>query len=242
MRIERTHDKFYLKDVYKDEPKEYFKLVRAEIGNTYFSDNEFSLLDIGCASGGFLYYLRKEFPEANLTGMDVMEELLPLVNDGIEGKQIITHFGDIASRETLPNSQYDVITMLGVLSIFDEFEKVLNNAVSMLNKKGVLMVFGIFNPEEVDVLIKSRKAGKKEDVWESGWNYFSKNSIENYCGENNLNFEWIPFQIHLDIPKHKDDPLRSWTIDLPGEEKMIVNGLQLVHHFYLLKITRKQKN
>lgn len=239
MKIERTHDKFYLKDVYKSEPKEYFKLVRAEIGKMYSSDNEFSLLDIGCASGGFLYYLRKEFPLANLAGMDVMKDLLSLVNDGIDGKKIITYLGDIASRETLPDSKYDVITMLGVLSIFDEFEKVLDNAVNMLDKKGVLMVFGIFNPEDLDVLIKSRKAGKKEEVWESGWNYFSKKSMEAYCEEHNLKYEWISFHFHLDIQKHENDPLRSWTIDLPGEQKMIVNGLQLVHHFYLLKITRK---
>lgn len=174
MKVERTHDKFYLKDVYKSKPKEYFKLVRGEFGKEYSSDKEFSLLDIGCATGGFLYYLRNEFPEANLAGMDVMKELLPLVNDGIEGKQITTYLRDISSKETLPKEKYNIITMLGVLSIFDDFASVLDNAVSMLDMGGELMVFGIFNPEDIDVLIKSRKAGKKEDVWESGWNYFSK--------------------------------------------------------------------
>ncbi|MDE6906520.1 MAG: hypothetical protein K2P76_16640 [Lachnospiraceae bacterium] len=101
------------------------------------------------------------------------------------------------------------------------------------------MVFGIFNPEDIDVLIKSRKAGKKEDVWKSGWNYFSKKSMEDYCENRNLKYQWIPFHFCLDIEKHKDAPLRSWTIDLPEGEKMIVNGLQLVHHFYLLKITKQ---
>lgn len=59
MKFERTHDKFYLTDAYKDEPKEYFKLAKAEIDNIYSSDKEFSLLDIGCATGGFLFYFKR---------------------------------------------------------------------------------------------------------------------------------------------------------------------------------------
>lgn len=170
-----------------------------------------------------------------------MNELLLLVNDGIKDKQITTYLADISVKESLPNKKYNIITMLGVLSIFDDFELVLNNTISMLDTDGLLMVFGIFNPEEIDVLVKSRQAGKKEDVWESGWNYISKKSIENYCKEHNLEYEWIPFQFHLDIPKHKNDPLRSWTIDLPDQKKLIINGLQLVHHFYLLKIAKRRE-
>lgn len=239
MKVERTHDKFYAKEAYKNEPKEYFKLVRNELGKRYTSDSEFSLLDIGCASGGFLYYLRSEFPKANLTGMDIMQELLLLVNDGVDDKQIITHLGDIASRETLPTLKYNVITMLGVLSIFDDYEMILDNAVSMLDTGGGIMVFGIFNPEDIDILIKARKAGKNDDVWEPGWNYFSKKSVENYCVERNLQYEWVSFDFKLDIDKHVDDPLRSWTVDLADGRKMIVNGLQLIHQFYLLKITKQ---
>lgn len=237
MKVERTHDELYLKDLYKDTPKEYFKLVKEEIKKKYSSGSEFSLLDIRCATGGMLYFLRKEFPEADLSGMDVMEELLKKCNDGIAGKPVKTYIADISCKETLPAETYDIITMLGVLSIFDDFADVLDNVVSMLGHKGTLMVFGIFNPEDIDVLIRSRTAGTKTDIWESGWNYFSKSSLEEYCKERNLKYEWIPFQFEFDIPRHIDDPLRSWTIDLYNGKKMIVNGLQLIHHFYLLNIS-----
>ena len=89
----------------------------------------------------------------------------------------------------------------------------------------------------MDVLIKS-KFSDRECNWESGWNCFSKYSIEQYCERNNYQCAFVPFHLGIDIPKHTNDPLRSWTVDLKDNSKMTINGLQLVHNFYLLKIRK----
>lgn len=243
MEVKRTHDKFYLGEDYKTNPKEYYKFVKKvlEEERGYTSDSEFELLDIGCETGSFLYYLRNNFPHAKLTGMDVMGDLLERVNDGIEDNQITTILADVSQRETLPKKQYDIVTLLGVLSIFDDFTDVLDNILdNLVTWEGGLYIFGMFNPYDIDVLVKVKNAEQENNVWESGWNYISKCSIEKYCQKKGVQCEFEEFQLEIDIPKHEDDPLRTWTEDMADGTKMVINGIQLVHHFYLCKI-RKQK-
>lgn len=242
MTTERTHDALYLNEDYKSNPKEYFKLTKEEIKNDFGMSaltNDISLLDIGCETGSFLHYLRSEFPNINLSGMDVMKDLLEKVNDGIKNNDslINTICADISDIKTLPEEKFNIITMLGVLSIFDDYKSILDNVISMLKNNGRLYLFSIFNPEEWDVLVKCRKANH-EGAWESGWNCFSLKSIEHYCEENGLETCIIPFNIPFPIARHEDDSLRSWTEELK-EGYMIINGTQIRHNFYLIKI---QKN
>ncbi len=243
MNIERTHDKLYLKEDYKNNPKEYFKFVKREIEKDFLTGGKkeycnFKMLDVGCETGSFLTFIRRRYPEADLWGMDIMPELLEQLNAGQKNEEKPFHplLANIADDATLPDEKFDLISMLGVISIFDDFRPVFTNLLRMLEENGRAYIFGIFNPENLDILIKSRPSGEKEDKWETGWNTFSIASIREYCKEMDVRCEFLPFELGIDIPKHADDPLRSWTLDMMDGKKLIVNGLQLVHHFYLLKI------
>lgn len=240
MRVQRSHDKFYLKEDYKNKPKEYFKLVKSEIEKdlAYMGKDNFCMLDVGCETGSFLAYIRKHYPDAELFGMDVMSELLDKLNSGMGENEKPFHaiLGSIADESALPEEKFDFITMLGVMSIFEDFRPIILNLKKMLNNNGYIYIFSIFNPENLDVLIKSKKSCDNSDVWETGWNTFSIKSIEKFCEDNGLKYQFIPFELKIDIEKHEDDPLRSWTLEMKDEKKMIVNGLQLVHNFYLLKL------
>lgn len=85
MKVERTHDKLYLNTDYKKNPKEYYKFVKNEIvkEHNFNRDSQFTLLDIGCETGSFLCFIKKNFLHSKLTGMDIMPELLERVNDTI---------------------------------------------------------------------------------------------------------------------------------------------------------------
>ena len=197
------------------------------------------MMDIGCETGSFLHYLRKTYHNAQLIGFDIVPDLLQKIEADLNVKTIL---GDIANKSSYIDKfnsmkECDFITMLGVLSIFDDFKTVIHNALELLKENGILYVFGIFNPENIDVLIRSKNADR-ECNWECGWNYFSKYSVERYCREIGYTIKFVPFHIGIDIPKHENDALRSWTVNMESGEKMIVNGLQLVHHFYLTKIMK----
>ncbi len=55
-------------------------------------------------------------------GADVIQELLEHVNDGITNNLIESFCADITRKETLPERQWQIVTMQGVLSIFDNWE------------------------------------------------------------------------------------------------------------------------
>ncbi len=146
----------------------------------------------------------------------------------------------ISDETTLPAETFDICTMMGVLSIFDDHECVLDHVLKLFDEKKVCFyLFGFFNPYDWDVLIKARNAktheAGRDEAWEAGWNYPSKTSIAKYCESKGLQCEFVPFQVDFTIEERKDDPLRSWTIG-DGDDRLVVNGLQLMFHFYLCKI------
>ena len=49
-------------------------------------------------------------------------------------------------------------------------------------------------------------------------------------------FDFYDWKIGIDVSKRPDDPLRSWTVKLENGERIIINGLQLVHKTALLEI------
>lgn len=46
------------------------------------------------------------------------------------------------------------------------------------------------------------------------------------------------FSIGIDLKPQKDF-LRTWTVKLENQERLIINGLGLIHSFALLEVTRK---
>lgn len=68
------------------------------------------------------------------------------------------------------------------------------------------------------------------------WNTFSITSIQEYCRKMGFQSEFLPFELETNTLKHKEQPLRSWTLELVNGKKMIINGLQLIHNFYLLRM------
>lgn len=238
MENEKNQYDFYLNEGFKKNPKEYFKLIErhARIDRELSQESRCSWLDIGCETGSFLYYLRKLYPNMCLTGMDVAQELLDHVNDGIEGERITPFLGDVTDKNKLPSDTYDIVSMTGVLQIFDDYEMILDNALSLLKNKGMFYMISLFNPEPYDVFVKYKRSGDAMDKLESGWNMFSLETMESYCKKNNYSFDAIPFEIGIDIPKKESDTIRSWTIKTLDGKRMIVNGLQLINNIYLVKI------
>jgi len=236
--VVREHDQLYLLEQRKHEPKEYFKFIIAKAKNHLKAFDKLAMLDIGCATGDFLFYLQSQFPESNLTGMDVMPSLLERAKEEVENCQFI--HANICDASTLPDTKYQAVFMNGVHSIFDSLEPWLDNALNLVSKdNGKLYLFGIFNPDDIDVLLKVRSVEQdKNSQWQSGWNCFSMKTFEKYLEKSNVkNYTFHDFNIEIDIPKHEDDPLRSWTFDYNDGSKGVINGAMILHKFMLLEVS-----
>lgn len=231
----REFDKMYLKENRKYNPKEYFKFIVGYVSGYINTIKTPSILDIGCATGDFLYYVSTLYSEAELSGLDAMEELLEHAKKEVSGAKF--YLGDIFNNLNLPERQFDLVFMSGVNDIYDTFEPWINNILKLTS--GRAYVFGIFNPEDVDVLVKTRHSGDSTS-FKPGWNLFSKKSISIYLDSLNIEHKFINWDINIDIEKNINEPLRSWTFKDNDGKRLIINGTQLIHRFYLLEIIKNK--
>lgn len=233
MKAVRDHDKFYLKEDRKNTPKEYFKFIVKHTDDVLSSAS--SMVDIGCATGDFLSYLSGLYPEAKLSGLDVMDELLEHARREVPG--VTFENANIYTGEHLPKETYDVIFLNGVHSIFDDLKPWITNLLSLCSENGRVYVFGNFNPSDVDLLVKARYSTLDESKpWQLGFNLWSKKTMELYLDEIGADYRFYDFEIGIDLGKHPDDPFRSWTFKAAEDKRMIVNGTQILRNLSLLEI------
>ena len=91
-----------------------------------------SLLDVGSGRGVFLFPLLREFPDMEVTSLDILPhrvELLQCLHDGgIEN--LHPQLGDICNWNA-PDKSFDVVTMLEVMEHIPDTEAVVRNAVRL---------------------------------------------------------------------------------------------------------------
>ena len=131
-------ESIYSEERHNEKPKELFKrLISVIKGNSLPSD--FSIYDIGCASGDFLGYTKSIFPQCQIFGTDISEKLITHAKKKYpEGKfQTAT----IEKENVTNDKKFDVVNLKGVLTIFDKPEPILINCLSYVKKNGLLRHF-----------------------------------------------------------------------------------------------------
>lgn len=220
---------FYANEDRREEPKEYFQLINDILKD----ENWFSLCDVGCATGDFLWYMRKVYGASRkMVGVDNYDVLRNIAQKRLSDCQF--YKGDIWTGEGLPNEKYDIVCMSGVLYLFDRFERVIDNLLKITNTSGVLLIFGQFNSHSchTDVHFKLNDREGRIVV-------YSIEEISKWLIERDYSFEFIPFKMKSKIMEKKDDPIRSYTIALADQTNGLINGLDLWIEQYLLKIKIK---
>lgn len=242
----RIHDTLYLTD-----PPEKNKSVYNQVGdlidqkiNSKTNHNSqissFKLCDMGCATGDFTSYLLRRFSKLEIIGIDYHAELIEEAKKKFK-KSFINRFefkeGSILKSETLPSASIDILTVLGVLSMFDDIEIPLKNCAKWLKPGGLLVIFNMFNSFDIDVFLRFKRL--KEKTLEVGWNIFSEKLVIEKASFAGLeNFTFNDFNVDFDRLPHSNDPLRSWTVKVDGRKKML-NGLNILHPFKILTCTKK---
>ena len=75
-------DSIYSEQEHNEKPKELFKRIISVIKDNNLQSN-FSIYDIGCASGELLGYTKSVFPQCQIFGTDVSEKLITLAKKKI---------------------------------------------------------------------------------------------------------------------------------------------------------------
>lgn len=241
MKISRTHDSLYLDENRYENTKESFKYLRNVIAQSFdINCNNVVVSDFGCAAGELLYYLKACAPDANLEGYDLLPELIEKARKIVQGVKFSV--GSVLDSGMIENDHSDISLLVGVHSIFDEFETCFNNLIAWTKPAGQVYVFGMFNPYPLDVFVKYRPTENyASDTVESGWNIFSEASVSRFLDKHKkvARHRFIPFEISIDLSKHQNDPARSWTMKDDKQRRLITNGLCLLQPHQILEIVLK---
>lgn len=236
--FKKSADLFYIDEKRKYEPKESFKFTY-EIIKPYFDNLKNPVVaDIGCATGEFIYYLRTLYPQFEYYGYDISDLLIKKAKE--ETPEAIFSVMDITKEHQLPAERFDAVFMNGLNGAFEDPYSWIPNFLKILKDNGRAYVYGIFNPLDVDVLVRVRRSEdfQTEDFL-SYWNCISQATIRRVIEEQGYNATFHKFTIDIDLPEVSENPFRSWTFKLEDGSRSIINGTQVMHNFYLLEIVRK---
>ena len=185
----------------------------------------------------FLIILKKRFPSSNIEGIEYLDTLLTKASQDFP--EIPFSKGNVLDKKSV-TKKFDVITMLGVLTIFDDYNTILKNVLSWINPKGRLILHNLINEYDIDVFIKYKKSSKSyiESDLESGWNIISKKSLELFADTNNAKLiSCEDFSFGVDLPKQKD-VMRSWTEDNTLGTKDLYNALHIRQPYKIVVIEK----
>ena len=252
----RTHDYLYLDENRYQDPKQLHLEIINYIKFAESNDNSLnllSILDAGCAAGEFAYLLNKEFSSTQISGFDVLKELINKARKEVSGVNFFeANVLDLAAAQ---ENSFDVVTCTGVLSIFDDFREIINNLIHWTKPGGYIFIHSLFSDYPFDVRVQynaSNDYGK--GVLETGWNIFSKESIttflesvinrqsdEEFSGRGLIeSFVFHNFSIERELKK-KSDLIRSWTFRDERGDLKITNGLNLLQPHAILQIKKSKK-
>jgi len=215
--------------------KESFELTKQLVGHPI------TLLDIGCASGDFIFSLDESI---TAVGIDKSPELIKIANERNNSNSKSFFQIDVLSKEhferlkELLENNGEVVTILGTLHTFIDFRPFLDKILTSKNTKKIV-ILSPFNDDKIDVSISHRDLTENNKEFQSSYNFFSKESIKEYLHEKNItDFRYVPFEMDGVLVKDDKHPSKCWHVFTKDGEKFITNGFKLLFKEELLIINK----
>jgi ubiquinone/menaquinone biosynthesis C-methylase UbiE len=217
-----------------DELRHHQKILLNFIKKDFKQNEKKRILDIGCANGIFLRNLNVSFKNFSSLGVDTSSDMISLAK---KNKISNIEFVKKDFMNLKYKSYFDIITASGVLAFYDDYTKPINKMLSFLKKNSYLYIFGTFNTENIDTLVKFRNNYTKSN-WEKGLNSFSIKTISNFLKNKNLLFEFKRFNLPFKLKKKKN-PIISYTLNKTKKSQVILNGANVRMELFYLVIKKK---
>ena len=182
-KIIRTHDDLYLNDKRKKNTKEYFKFLHKNLINnpTIKSKKKINIIDVGCATGELIYFLKSKFKNAIFSGSDVHTKLIKVAKRDKDLKDVNFSVENIVNKPKKSHlKKFDIILFIAVHSIWNEIDTWFSNLRKYGKKGSTIYIFGLFNPNSLDTFVKVRRNSSKKNILEPGWNLISINTFKKY--------------------------------------------------------------
>lgn len=202
-----------------------------------------ALLDLGCASGDFLFQLLEANLNIQAIGIDKSSALIKMAKKRL-GKRPNPQFHrlDILSPKDRPlfsnllKTQAEFITILGTLHTFFDFVPILQPLISNSSTKKIF-IHSPFNPDPVNVRAFHQDLSSPDKTYQSGYNIFSLTAVSRFLKHRRVkNFKFIPFVMKKTLIKNPEYPMFNYHLIDKNGKKWLTNGAGLIFQEYILEI------
>ncbi len=221
-----------------EETKEIFKEIIKEMKKFKPENEIFSVVDIGCANGEFLYFLNQSFSKAKLKGYDATESFIKS-GKSFEGLKNVTL--EVKNLFDIENEVFDVTFCIGTFQIFHDIEKPLSKLLQITKPGGFIFIESLFNKHNIDVRLEFSDNTLEEmrGVWRSDFNQHSHYSIKKFLDGRVKSFEFKELPMGVEIPYDSKTPSTfAFTFKDNNKKNIITNGLNLILNSTLLIIQK----
>ncbi|HAT8640937.1 TPA: class I SAM-dependent methyltransferase [Legionella pneumophila] len=231
-------DDIYLKEDRRDQPKDCFKDSLKFIDVKRWPTNSI-WLDIGCATGDYIDFLKTRCNQFKFIGLDISEQMIKEASKRDPESRYIS--GDVRNLSLLPQNSIDIITIFGVIDCFDEVKTTFTSLMHWIKPGGLILALDIVNAYPVDTVTRYRRTHELNTPWEMGWNTYSRHTLERQIMQFQQveSFDFIPFEIATDLLPKTEDPMRTWTIKTEEKPRQLVNGAGQMVNLYFIPIKIK---
>lgn len=223
----------YINDYNQEKPKQMMQKLLDMMVADGVKDGG-ACVDLGCASGELLYWIKRQYPNMSMTGVDLFSEFTADAKNHQPETEFLTE--SVLNLPESMNSKFDVTTAFGLMSLFDEtqIEKFWDNLLRVTKPGGRIYVFTLMNEYGVDMMVRHRKRMKGQVTdCESAWNVHSIATITDILSARGQTGDFRPFQLSIPL-EPREDPLRTWTMKTEKNDLQLTNGLKLlVNHYHL---------
>lgn len=222
----------------KAKKKVYFQKLNSKI-----KKKNFSLIDLGCAAGGFIDYLNKSKKNENnyflgveknkfLLKMQIAEKLMKQKN-----VQLINR--DFTKKHFKIVKKFDYVTCLGTINLFNEIESIFSTMFKLCKKNGKIFIYDIFNDDPVNIRSSINFDDDNNKKWYSLFNCFSQSHVKKICKKinpkSNILFQELIFT-NINVKKKKFPSLNSYTKKI-DKKTFFISPYKQILPFKILEIT-----
>jgi ubiquinone/menaquinone biosynthesis C-methylase UbiE len=232
-----VHKKNQIYTYKKNKKKIYFEKLNLKI-----KKKNFSLIDLGTASGDFLFFLESFRKNQNNLYYGVEKEKY-LINLSKQKKKdkIIFIQTDFTKKNFNLDKKFDYVTCLGVINYFDDVRYLFKKMFKLCKKKGHIFIYDIFNDDPINLRLKVNYTLEKNNKWYSQFNCFSEKYIQELCKKINPNSKVLFHKMNfkgINIKKNKYPLLTSYTKKI-DKKKVFISPYNQILPFKILEIQNR---
>ncbi|OGW84521.1 MAG: hypothetical protein A3C35_02495 [Omnitrophica bacterium RIFCSPHIGHO2_02_FULL_46_11] len=213
--------------ILKDSFKKCYQLFKEK--------NVSSVIDIGCASGDFLYYLSEGIKGL---GVEVSHVLYNEARRRVRKKNVEflkTDAKSLPAKLRYRDKTYDAVTLLGILHTFLDIRPLLNPVLAL--KPKLIIIHSPFNEGPVDARHFHRLANNHRSAFQCAYSIFSKDTLVRYLKKMRVKrYQFFPFEMEKELLYNPSYPLRNYHVTLSNGQRYLTNGIGILFKEYFLVI------